>query len=98
MKTKRDLFMNDVEFSVMNDDSRSYIDVQRKGGAYRLSNGRFASRYDALRDKYAKSVARLEYDCMKYKRAWIGAAELQAMYLRECNYLRSVLDSHGIKY
>ena len=98
MRVRNDLFRDDVEHCVMDDSERVVLDVSRKGGAYRLRNGRFSSRYDALRDKYAKRVSWLEFEREKYQRAWLAACDLQSYYARECERLRGILRGNNISF
>lgn len=54
------------EGRVCDESSRMEIDVRKKGGAYRLRNGRFASKGDAIKDEYAHRLAWLEWERKKY--------------------------------
>lgn len=98
MKVRNDLFRDDVVHSVVDSSERVVLDVVKKGGSYRLQNGRFSSRYDALRDKYTKRVSWLEFEREKYQRAWLGACDLQTYYARECERLRGILRDNNISF
>ena len=84
METKRDLFRNDIQFSMMSEKQiNSEFDITKKGGSYRMRNGRFASKYDAFKDKYSRKMQWLAFEREKYMRAWLAVCERLASVERE---------------
>ena len=75
METKKDLFSHDLVFSTIENSKSSNVEVKRNGGGYRLSNGRYASKSDALSDKYSHRIAWLEFERMKYMRAYLAVCD-----------------------
>ena len=72
-----DLVLRNDLFGGVVCDKRSYmeIDVKKKGGSYRLRNGRFASKGDAIKDEYGYRLAWLEYERKKYMKMYLIMAE-----------------------
>jgi len=60
---------------VCDESSHMEIDVKKKGGSYRLRNGRFASKGDAIKDEYAYRLAWLECEREKYMNMYLSMAD-----------------------
>lgn len=81
---RRDLF----EGFVCDEGSRVELDVRKKGGAYRLRNGRFASEGEAIRDEYAYKLAWLECEREKYMKMYLIMSDKWRKSERELRELK----------
>lgn len=84
-----DLFTGDVIHSTVCDSAKSDVSVKMSGGGYRLRNGRYASKSDALSDKYSHRIAWLEFERMKYMRAYLSVCERLSSVERELRDMKS---------
>lgn len=88
-KARFDLFKGDLFHSTVSDSAMSDLRVMKKGGAYRLRNGRYASMSDALADKYSHRIAWLEFERDKYMRAYLSVCERLSSVERELRDMKS---------
>ena len=83
-----DLFVDDLVNSTVRDDAREKVEIGKKGGGYRLKNGRYASKEAALEDEYAHKLSWLRYEREKYQRAWLAACDRLSSVERELRELK----------
>ena len=88
-KARFDLFTGDVIHSTVCDSAKSDVSVKIFGGGYRLRNGRYASKSDALSDKYSHRIAWLEFERRKYMRAYLSVCERLSSVERELRDMKS---------
>ena len=91
MEVRNDLFAHDVVYGMMDEKGVHGLEVRKKGGSWRLQNGRYASKGDAVEDAWKRRMSWLEYEREKYMRAWVAVTKRLCMVERENREIKSML-------
>ena len=75
------------------------VDVKKRQNGrgnmqYRLGNGRYANKEQALSDKYSRSIKFFSTECERWKRAYLAVAQDHTRLERENERLRAYIREH----